>query len=55
MECEFQYKFIYKMLDIQEEKGIMINDRIILIYDLCLKVDGAEQSQIKSRGLLCKS
>lgn len=42
--CEFQYKFIYKILDIQEVKRIMICNGKILVYHLCLKVDNAEQS-----------
>lgn len=55
MECEFEYKFTCKMLDIQEVKRIMISHREVLIYHLCLKVEDAEQSQIKSRGLIPKS
>lgn len=46
-ECEFQYKFNYRMLDIKEVtevKRIMIHMGKVLISHLCLKVDDAEQS-----------
>lgn len=46
-ECEFQYKFNYRMLDIKEVtevKRIMIHMGKVLISHLCLKVDDTEQS-----------
>lgn len=57
-ECEFQYKFNYKMLDIKEVtevKRITIHMGKILISHLCLKVNDAKQSESKSQGPIPRS
>ena len=45
-ECEFQYKFNYKMLaikEVTEVKRIMIHMGKVLISHLCLKIGDGEQ------------